>query len=195
MVRVSTDRSELEVRIWGEGDPILTIRSSFLGEWFHPLLQEPVLDGYKRIAYWRHGYRHSSRPNGEPYSIDDVVHDARDVLKDADAEKAHVVAHSLGGVFALQLALSHPEEFRTLTLMEPLIPSTEYAEWSEPIGGRIQDAVGRGDVRSALDILLTEIHGGSDYRNVMDPILPADWFEDCEARFIEQKTLELPPLR
>jgi pimeloyl-ACP methyl ester carboxylesterase len=195
-MRVSTDRSDLEVVVQGEGEPILTIHGAFWGEAFGPLLDEPPLqDGFKRIRYWRHGYRESSKPDGNPYSVDDVVEDARDVLSGVGKESAHVVAHSLGGTYALQLARSYPEEVRTLTLMEPLIPSPEYAEWAGPISGQIQEAVGRGDVRSALDASLTEIHGDKDYRRVLDPALPSDWPEECEAQFIDQQTVEVTAVR
>lgn len=74
-----------------------------------------------------------------PYPLDEVVQDARDVLKQVGEQSAHVVAHSLRGSYVLQLAASPPADVRTLTLtltlMEPLIPSPAYAQWSGPLAG------------------------------------------------------------
>jgi pimeloyl-ACP methyl ester carboxylesterase len=192
MARVSTGRCELEVRVWGEGDPILSIHGSFLGEWFHPLLRQPVLDRYKRIAYWRHGYRHSSHPEAPPYPVEHVVDDAFEVLRQVAEDSGHVVAHSLGGIYALQLAVSHPEAVRTLTLIEPAAQTPEAGEWIAGWVEPVQAAVEQGDFDTACQILLSHAHGNEDFRTVLDPVLPEDWFEQAAADTFAGLTVELP---
>jgi pimeloyl-ACP methyl ester carboxylesterase len=195
VMRVRTGRSELEVRVWGEGQPILTIHGAFSGELFHPLLNQPVLDGYKRIAFWRHGYRHSSHPEGPPYSVDNVVQDALAVLNEVASDSGHIVAHSSGGVHALQFALAHPEAVRTLTLIEPVVPTPEFAEWVGDHAGAVQEAAMRGDMETAMDILLTGVHGNEGYQTVLDPALPGDWFGQCVADSVPLVTVELAAQR
>ncbi len=191
-MRVFTGRSELEVRVWGEGEPILSIHGSFLGEWFHPLLQEPALDGYQRIAYWRHGYRHSSHPDGPPYPVDSVVDDAFQVLHQAGGGPGHVVAHSLGAIYAYQLVLSHPESVRTLTLIEPAAPTPEAFQWMAETQEQVQVAATEGDFNTVCHILLSHAHGDENYRSVLDPWLPDDWFEQAAADNVAGLTVELP---
>ena len=196
MAQISTTRSNLEAVVKGNGEPILTIHGAFWGEAFGPLLDEsPIGNEYRCIRYWRHGYRHSSSPNGQPYSVDNVVQDAVDVLSDHGHDRAHVVAHSLGGVYALHMALSRPESVQTLTLIEPIVPTPEYAEWGGSFRERVQEAAQNGDFDSALDVLLSAIHGGGDYRQVMDPILPADWWDQCKKDLPSLLMTELPASR
>ena len=194
MVRVSTGRCELEVRVWGDGDPVLTIHGSFLGEWFHPLLQEPVLDGYKRIAYWRYGYRHSSQSDGSAYPVENVVDDAYQVLDKACSGPVHVVAHSLGAIYAYQLVLSHPESVRTLTLIEPAAPTPEAYKWMSETQQTVQAAAAEGDFNTVCHVLISHAHGGENYRSVLDPWLPDDWFEQAAADNVAGLTVELPAI-
>jgi pimeloyl-ACP methyl ester carboxylesterase len=126
MVRVSTERSDLHVEVNGNGEPVLTIHGGFFGAGFEPLSKEPALtDRYKVITYHRHGYGKSSKPE-TPYTLDDVIADARAVLREVGEEQAHVVVHSAAGGYGLTMAMNYPEQVRTLTLMEPVMPTPEW---------------------------------------------------------------------
>ena len=194
-MRVSTDRCELEVRVWGEGEPILTIHGGFCGEWFHPLLHQPVLDEYKRIAYWRHGYRYSSHPEAPPYPVENVAEDAFAVLKRTGGDSGHVVGHSLGGLYALQLALSHPDAVRTLILIEPTVLTPEFGEWMAGVQEQLQAEAAPVDASAGTHVLLTSIHGDGTYRNLLDSALPEDWFEQAVADEEAGQTVEVPALQ
>lgn len=58
-----------------------------------------------------------SRPSGAPVSVAQMADDARAVLDALTIESADVVGHSLGGLVALQLALSHRDRVRSLSLL------------------------------------------------------------------------------
>src|SRR5207247_6353917 len=58
-----------------------------------------------------------SQPRGGPLTIDQMADDARAVLDAAGCESAHVVGHSLGGLVALNLALSARDRVRSLSLL------------------------------------------------------------------------------
>jgi len=58
-----------------------------------------------------------SQPAGAPVTVEQMADDARAVLDAVSIESAHVIGHSLGGLVALQLALSAPGRARSLCLM------------------------------------------------------------------------------
>jgi pimeloyl-ACP methyl ester carboxylesterase len=70
----------------------------------------PDLIGYGRTDPW---------PAGHDYTLDDEVRLIAPLVASA-ARGAHVVGHSYGGVVALQLARSHRDLVRSLTLIEPV---------------------------------------------------------------------------
>ena len=50
-----------------------------------------------------------------PYTIDDMVDDAKAVLETYTAKSAHIIGHSLGGSIAQLFAVTYPEKVLTLT--------------------------------------------------------------------------------
>ena len=50
-----------------------------------------------------------------PYSIDDMVEDARGVLEAHSTDPGHIIGHSMGGSIAQLFALSYPEKTLSLT--------------------------------------------------------------------------------
>jgi pimeloyl-ACP methyl ester carboxylesterase len=86
----------------------------------------PDLIGYGRTDPW---------PNGHEFTLDDEVRLIAPLLRN-EPTGAHVVAHSYGGVVALELAHSHRELVRSLTLIEPvafhvLRHAADPGAWSE----------------------------------------------------------------
>jgi pimeloyl-ACP methyl ester carboxylesterase len=159
MKRAPVPGGELEYEIRGEGEPVLLIHGSFISGAFLPLMNEPVLEGYRLIRYHRRGYSGSTKPEG-PFSIEDQAADALALLRHLNVEKAHIVGHSYGGAIALQLALDAPEVVGSLALLEPAlmnVPSgAEFAqETMEPAMARYA----AGDSVGAVDHFLRGVSG------------------------------------
>lgn len=179
-MRVTTKTSDLAVTAAGQGEPVLFIHGAFFGGVFEPMCQEPLLrDGYRVIAYDRHGYRNSSKP-AEPYTLDDIVADAHAVTREAGGERAHVVAHSAAGQYGLQFAIDYPDVVHTLTLIEPVIPTAAWAEFLATYVAPAGEALADGNTGRALDLSFGVAYGSPNYRAEMDPYMPEDWQEQTE---------------
>jgi pimeloyl-ACP methyl ester carboxylesterase len=179
MARVATGRCELDVQVTGDGEPVLTIHGGFTAGTFDAMFQEPALrDHFRLIAYSRQGYG-TDYNSTEPYSVQDTVADALAVLQSTGGEQGHVVAHSLGGVYALQMAVDYPEAVQSLTLIEPIVPSPAYAEFAAehfvPAGGMYAN----GNSEAAIDTMISAVYGGTTYRQDLDDALPAGWFKQA----------------
>lgn len=183
MVRVSTDLSELEVSVIGEGEPVLLIHGGFFGGSFgfggvfDPLCKDPTLqDRYQVITYDRHGYGKSSKPD-EPYSHHDMVADALETLRQTGVDRAHIVAHSAGGPYGLQFAIDHSDTVHTLTLIEPVLPTPEWGEFLATHFATAGEALTNGDRQTALERSFGAVYGSTNFRSEMDPQMPDGWYE------------------
>ena len=70
----------------------------------------PTLIGYGEGESWR---------GGQPLTLDDEVDHLAEHLY-ANPDGVHLVGHSYGAAIALQAALRHPHQVRSLTLYEPV---------------------------------------------------------------------------
>jgi pimeloyl-ACP methyl ester carboxylesterase len=176
MSRISTERSELEFTVTGEGEPVLMIHGGGLADTFDALCAERALaDNFKLIRYHRYGYGRSSRAEG-PYGIANGAADAADLLREADSGRGHIVSHSLGGPIALQLALDHPEAVQSLTLLEAGVLTPPLQQFMAERFPPFAEALAAGDKRRALDAILPIIFG-EDCREILDSALPDGWYE------------------
>ena len=110
-----TDRS-LFYRRTGEGEPLLLIQglSGTHASW-GPEFLDALGPGLELISYDHRGIGDSGAIDG-PFTIPDLARDASELLDALGLESAHVLGISMGGMIAQELALSHPERVRTLTL-------------------------------------------------------------------------------
>lgn len=100
----------------GAGDPLLLVQGLGYGRWGWEPLVEPLAERFRVITFDNRGIGESTVPDG-PYSAAQMATDARAVLDAAEAEEAHVVGSSLGGMIAQELALTHPERVDHLVLI------------------------------------------------------------------------------
>lgn len=200
MTRLSTRRSVLEVAEIGAGEAVLFIHGAFFGGAigsgvFDRLCDEPALrDRYRLITYDRHGYGASSKPT-EPYTLDDVVTDAWETLHWSGAVPAHVLAHSAGCVYGLQLAMTHPEAVHSLTLVEPNLPTPEWGQFLAEHFAPAGEALARGDSQAAFDISFEGVYGSREYRTELRPELPERSFEQAVEDIENLFTYESSALR
>lgn len=193
-MRVTTRTSDLAVTAAGQGEPVLFIHGGFFGGVFEPMCQGPLVrDGYRVIAYDRHGYRNSSKPT-EPLTVKDIVDDALTVLREAGGDRGHIVAHSAGGPYGLQLAMDHPEAVQTLTLIEPVLPTQAWGAFLAQNFAPAGEALQQGDTRRTLDLSFGPVYGGTHYPTEIDPYMPEGWQEQAEADIGNLFVFESPAL-
>ncbi len=107
---------DLNVVRRGGGEPLLMIMG-LAGthlSWGDPFLE--ALEGdFDCITFDNRGIGHSPAIS-DPFSVVDLATDAAELLDRLGLESAHVLGISMGGMIAQELALSHPDRIRTLTL-------------------------------------------------------------------------------
>ncbi|MBI5459229.1 alpha/beta hydrolase [Methanobacterium sp.] len=101
---------------FGVGNPVVLIHGMgsdhTVWEGLIPLLKED----YRVIAVDLCGHGLSSKNPG-PYSIKLFAEDIYLFLESLNIDQAHFMGHSMGGVILQELAVKHPERFKSLTLI------------------------------------------------------------------------------
>jgi pimeloyl-ACP methyl ester carboxylesterase len=110
----------LEVLQEGSGDPVVVL-PGFGTDVSSFALQTPLLiERYRVLGVNPRGVGLSDAPEQDAYEVARAAEDGAALLP----EPAHVVGASLGAAAALELALSHPERVRSLTLLTPFVDVT-----------------------------------------------------------------------
>ena len=100
----------------GQGEPLVFIcgLSADLQYW---RFQVPALsEHYRVICFDNRGAGRSIAPD-ETHSLLDLVDDLVALLDHLEIDSAHVLGHSMGGLIAQWLAVSHPKRIRRLVLV------------------------------------------------------------------------------
>lgn len=193
MERVEVNGVELELDARGQGEPVLLIHGSIIGDAFAPLLADPALTSrYRLISYHRQGFLGSTHPQA-PISIAEQAADAAAVLRHFGVDRAHIVGHSYGGVIGLQLALDAPSSVHSLALLEPPLLMAPSAEQFFAAMAPVTEAYQAGEKRAAIDGFLQGV-GGPAYATTIDQTLPAGWFEQAVADADTMFAVELPAI-
>ena len=116
MTKLHVADIDLNYEMTGQGQPLLFIHGlgSSVRDWE---LQLPVFaPRYQVVTFDLRGHGQSSKPPG-PYTIRLFAADTAGLIKEVGLAPAHVVGISLGGMVALQLAVSSPDLVRSLTVV------------------------------------------------------------------------------
>jgi 3-oxoadipate enol-lactonase len=133
-----------------DGPPLLLIMgmSGTSLHWGEPFLQLLRAD-FDVIAYDHRGVG-ASTPLDGPITTREMADDAAGLLGALELDDAHVVGISMGGMIAQELALSHAERVRTLTLGCTYCGGEGSALASEEDLSGLVEAMGSGDRERAL---------------------------------------------
>jgi 3-oxoadipate enol-lactonase len=118
MPKARINSIEINYRESGEGFPLLLIHG-FTGNLRNWALQAPVLTrDFRMVSLDQRGHGHSEKPTrGEDYSLELMAEDAYGLLQYLGIDECYLIGHSMGGMVAQVLALTHPEPVRALVLV------------------------------------------------------------------------------
>ena len=136
------------VEVDGEGEPVVMIHG--LGgttNTFTPLL--PAFARNRRVRLDLPGSGRSRRVEG-PLSVGVFLEATRRAMAAAKADKAHVVAHSMGTIVAQHLAAAEPARVKSLVLFGPLLAPPDPARAGIRARGAKARAEGMAGVADAL---------------------------------------------
>lgn len=139
------------VEIDGQGDAVLMLHGlGGTSNTWAPML--PAVARYLRIRPDLPGSGRSERVEG-PLSLQAFVACALRLLAAAGAERAHVVAHSMGTIVAQHLAALHPAVVRSLALFGPLLAPPDAARANlraRALKARTEGPAGMQEIADAL---------------------------------------------
>jgi pimeloyl-ACP methyl ester carboxylesterase len=107
-------------RIWwtseGEGEPVVLVMGLAYPSdmWFR--VAPALAERYRVIRLDNRGAGRTGDVPGAPYTVETMAADVLAVLAAAGEESAHVVALSMGGLMAQEIALTAPQRVRSLVL-------------------------------------------------------------------------------
>lgn len=118
MPRLAHDGADLFYQTRGSGGPaILFIQGIGVGARGWTPQTTPLAERHRTLAYDHRGIGQTPLPPGCSLSIEQMAADARALADAAGWDSFHVVGHSMGGVVAQRLALTSPEQVKSLTLL------------------------------------------------------------------------------
>ena len=170
--RANVNGAELEYWDIGSGPPIVFIHGG-MGDECAAILREPALTtSFRLIHFQRRGYGASTSPE-MPVPIPQHAADCRVLLKQLGVGMAHVVGQSYGGAVSLQFTADSPETVRSLTVLEPAIPSVLLSspEFSV-LAKRATELYEAGQGREAIEQFARAVVGSDGWE-----VFAADWLE------------------
>ncbi len=149
-----------EVLEWGQGEPAIVLvhganSSPHLFGHFAPRFAER----YRIVAYARRGHGKASPP-GEPFDLDDLVDDLRNLMDRVGVERAVLMGHSFGGAEITRFAARYPDRVAGLVYLDAHHEMNENPLYADAMANPIYpactvDMASRADFEACLrDYLL-----------------------------------------
>jgi 3-oxoadipate enol-lactonase len=143
---------DIDAPVGGVGDAVLMIHGlGGTSNVWTPLL--PGLPQFLKIRFDLPGSGRSSGVEGA-LSIGRFMHAALRVLSAKSIERAHVMAHSLGTIVAMHLAVVEPKLVRSLALFGPLLAPPDPARAAIRTRGALAKREGAAGMQTIADSLV-----------------------------------------
>jgi len=110
---------KISYEIQGEGDPVILVHGFGVKKEVWMCQYGPLSEKFKVIRFDNRGAGESDHPD-ELFTMEMLAGDIRGLMDALNLEKAHVVAWSLGGMFAQHFAIKYPERLNKLVLINTL---------------------------------------------------------------------------
>lgn len=138
----------------GSEEPILVVHGGPVldhGYLVGPL--RPLADDHELVFYdQRLSGRSAGRVDSATVTLATFVDDIEAIRRELGLGRIHLLGHSWGGLLAVEYALAHPEELRSLILVSPMPPSVELWQREEQAASQAvspSDTAGMGALRSS----------------------------------------------
>ena len=141
----SRDGTKLLARYSGSGSPVVLVHGALGDRESFALIEAPLAARHTVWVYSRRGRGGSG--DGPEYTLAREVEDVLAVL-DAAGGGAHLVGHSMGGLYALMAAAKAPL-LRSLVVYEPVV---HLDRGDAAVVGAVQSALEAGDHDHALEL-------------------------------------------
>ncbi len=103
----------------GKGPTVLLLHGfGVSSEEWRPSVEFLAANGYRAIAVDALGFGQSDKPADGPYSLELSANLYAELLDQLEIKRAAVVGHSMGGKFALAMALLHPKRVARLLIAD-----------------------------------------------------------------------------
>ncbi len=162
---LTVDGVQLHVLERGGGPPVLLLHGALNthADFVASGLVERLSRHHRVIAIDRPGYGHSRRPRGRRWTPQAQGALLLKALRQLGAERPKIVAHSMGTLVAMSMALQHPEAVRSLVLVSGYYyPSARVDAWlTAPVGWPVLGDVLRYTVANLAGraLLNSEVRG------------------------------------
>jgi pimeloyl-ACP methyl ester carboxylesterase len=136
----------------GTGDPVVLLHAFMLDGRMWDDQFEILAERFRVIRYDARGFGRSALPSPDaPYShVDDLAA----LLAKLDAPAPHLVGASMGGRFALDYTVTHPDRVRSVVVIDTVLSGWQWSpEWLASYAPIVQ-AGRRGDVAAAKRLWL-----------------------------------------
>jgi pimeloyl-ACP methyl ester carboxylesterase len=174
MPRASNGAVSLYYETDGEGDPVAFVGDVGYGAWQWGWQHAAVAGPYETIVADLRGTGRSDAPGG-PYTVGELTADLHAVLADCGVRSVHLVGAGLGGMVALQSALTSGR-VRSLTLVGTAASGAGLD--LGPLFGAPDDPAALGEsARAALSAAFADEHG-----DVVEQIVEWRREEDADRR-------------
>ena len=125
MPKITSNGAALSLRQRGEGPDVVFVHGLAANSAFWNLEMVRTISLRRRVTLFDlrgHGYS-DMPPSG--YTVPELSRDLAGLLDALEIERAHLVAHSYGGLVALDFAVAAPERVMSLTLADSRVPSLQ----------------------------------------------------------------------
>lgn len=188
---VAVGGTEMFVRRIGAGDPVVVVHGGPVLDHGYLLPHlEPLARGYELVLY---DQRLSGRSVGQVDSasvrIQTFVDDIEALRQELGLGRVHVLAHSWGGLLALNYALRYPDGLRGLVLVSPMPPSATL--WQEE-QQRVAERVTAADSASMAQARSSEAFARGEPDGIRDALMAAYRIQFHDRSLADRLTLFVP---
>ena len=115
-----SNQVRIHYKVEGTGEPVVLIHGllgSIADDWEQPGVFQALAKDYQVIALDCRGHGQSGKPHDPRQYGTQMAEDVVRLLDHLHIQKAHIVGYSLGGIITAKLLTTHPDRFRTATLV------------------------------------------------------------------------------